>query len=91
MNSDQREIDKIENLSEVNMFPNPANNYFDIVLNSDNASIELISITGEVVYKSLSNALIETVHVQNLSSGVYTVVVTENDKAPVQSKLTIVN
>jgi len=66
------------NLSEMNIFPNPANSKLNVQFNlnePDNISIELCSITGVVLYKELKNNFSGTykniINTADLSQGVY--------------------
>ena len=68
----------IENLSQINIYPNPFKNNFTIQLSLESSypmNIEIIDYLGRIVYKSVVNNVTENIEVsleeQKLSSGTY--------------------
>ncbi|MGI8892570.1 MAG: T9SS type A sorting domain-containing protein, partial [Bacteroidia bacterium] len=78
----------------VNFYPNPANNLLTVEysLNGNNCKIQLIDIIGRVVVnKQLnpgSNRIV--LDIEHLTSGIYSVVITNGDKIEQVDKLAIV-
>ncbi len=67
-----------ENTAEVNLYPNPATH--TVRVNSPaNATIAIYNMTGALVYSELSVATSTLIDVEALNTGVYQVVVTENN------------
>ncbi|MDG1913772.1 MAG: T9SS type A sorting domain-containing protein [Crocinitomix sp.] len=65
-----------ENSSELNIYPNPANEFIKLNVSS-NAGIVIYSIDGAMVYSENGN--VNTIDVSAFDAGVYQVVVTENE------------
>lgn len=70
-----------ENNAEVAIYPNPANDFVRIT-STPNASISIYSMTGELVYNAPNNQT--TVDVSALESGIYQVVITDNQNTTTQ-------
>ena len=77
-------VDKDEDQLDINVYPNPVNQQLNIVFNFDNAApseyinLELLNITGQIVFsgKYNLNQLFANVDVSGLSPGVYTLLLT---------------
>ena len=57
--------------AEFVVFPNPANNQLNIRSESAIQHIRIIDLSGKLVFKTAANANIESLDIQNLSSGMY--------------------
>jgi hypothetical protein len=67
-----------EQVDNFQIFPNPSNGYFKLLLNNpeDAATIRMFDMQGRVVLEQVSNAPVATFDVSNLAKGVYAVNVT---------------
>lgn len=67
-----------ENLNSIALYPNPANEYFNVASANQIRSIRIINITGqEVLNISNVNAAKHTVNTSELNNGIYIVSVTD--------------
>ncbi|MBC7412398.1 MAG: PKD domain-containing protein [Bacteroidia bacterium] len=57
----------------LNIYPNPNNGEFTLLLNSSNASITIFNVIGEVVYKATHTSTTNTIHLNNVANGTYVV------------------
>lgn len=68
-------LSNISNLSEINVWPNPVINTFELTANQGIEQIELIDMLGQIVlaksYNSAQNKIV--LNAENLSAGIYTV------------------
>jgi hypothetical protein len=83
-------IEKESNIFEV--YPNPSNGIFNIVSNNnlENTNIEVIDITGKIVYtKNVNQLTTQTLDLTELSVGVYTLKVSNIQSN--QTKRVIIN
>ena len=81
-------INTIENNRSFNVYPNPASDKLNIEV-SENAKVQVLDITGKVVMETAVIAnQIQTLEVNNLANGVYTVKVS-NDKFVKMQKVVI--
>jgi hypothetical protein len=65
------------------IYPNPTSDYFILQLKtaSKNAFVEIYNLMGECIYKeSISNELINNIHCEQISSGIYFVKVFDSEK-----------
>lgn len=76
-------------LSSIKIYPNPANNIFNILLNNiSGADVKIYDTLGKVVYKeSSANGKIEIRNNRELIPGLYIVTVITKDKKVYHSKL----
>lgn len=75
------------NAFDFNIYPNPANNWVTIS-GAQNSSIQVISVTGNVVLMSDNTEKLAKVNISELSSGVYFIKVT-NDEGSAVKRLTV--
>jgi len=69
-------IDILETLTDINIYPNPANNYINIDLGVNqlnNASIEIIDLLGKTIYSQNVNTNSVILNIQDYSQGIYLV------------------
>lgn len=75
-------IETIKPLSEIEIYPNPANNYLNIVLPDDmqeNISIRIVNSLGQVnIDKHDLSGELNTIDISNLDAGLYVVHVSKN-------------
>jgi PKD repeat protein len=68
------------NVSNINVFPNPANEFVTINIEDfQNKNIELIDISGKLIQSKLANSKNTTLDLEELSSGVYFLRIQQND------------
>ena len=88
-------VNKVQDLSAVNIYPNPSNGVFNILMlgTSDVLTLTVANIQGQIVYKEqLSGIKYGTVSVLNLSSlakGIYHI--TLNDSKTIINRKLIIN
>ena len=59
-------------LSGVSIYPNPNNGQFVIDLqNADNAQIEVLTISGQVIYSKQTNDMHNVIDLSNFDKGIY--------------------
>lgn len=76
--------------AKISIYPNPSNGLLNIELkNNDNSLIEIINILGETVYQEKISMDHETLDIQFLSNGIYTMKVFENEKIISTGKIII--
>jgi len=86
-------IDEVEAIN-FNIYPNPANDYLNVVLNADNDSyrVDMVNMLGQTVLTSNINNSISgdviTLNTSDLNAGIYMVKITVNGKTSTQ-KVTI--
>ena len=83
------DIDRVEE-SAIKVFPNPAKNYFEIESDSEYSEIEIISISGQSVYKYVLENKSRRVSLEGITNGIYTLVISENGNVVARKKLTVV-
>ena len=66
-------------VSQFRVFPNPVNNQLTINTILDNYSIELYSIHGQLLDRSLNNSGVQSIDYSNLSSGMYLLRLTSSE------------
>ena len=83
-------LDKNDILQGVSVYPNPSEGVLNISLeNAVNAKIELISLSGQMVYRQMTNTNLTTINLDSSLNGVYFVKVsTENG---VRTKKVVIN
>lgn len=75
--------------SMISVSPNPAHNYTVLNMGTiDKAKIEIVAIDGKVVYNAFVKKNIETISLNGLATGLYTVKVMSNGKT-IQKKLVV--
>lgn len=75
-------INEFSNLS-MDIYPNPANDY--VMIKSENEfEIEILDITGKLVYSSKNNSGIVTVHTEEFKKGAYFVKINSSQKTQTQ-------
>lgn len=79
-------INERDNSISISVYPNPANNYFNVVfngLNNEDVMLRIIDIQGKVVYtktlNSLSGNFTEKIDATQLEQGVYLIEVIKNE------------
>lgn len=68
--------------NEINAFPNPANNIFNVYLGEQQSSstIQLFALNGKLIYRKVANTTLEQVDISKLSKGIYILnIVTKNE------------
>ena len=79
VNSCSTGINKNNNSTFINVYPNPSNgNVFIQIDNIDNTSVEVYNALGEMVYTKTLNATIENINLEKLNAGVYFLHVKQN-------------
>lgn len=66
-------INDVSNSIEVKVYPNPTNGIVNLVSNQPFSSIEIMDISGKVVYSSVLSSSYETIDLSYLPTGVYQV------------------
>lgn len=76
----QNVINKIEdvNFEIINISPNPASNYIIIDVNMKDLELNVIDITGRLVYSTIMNDNVYQLRLEDFESGIYTIVVKNN-------------
>lgn len=64
-------IDEVKQSNEVVVYPNPTNGHVNIVSQVALSSIQIVDITGKVVYSNSVSSSFETIDLSSLPSGVY--------------------
>lgn len=80
-------ITNLENINGLDLFPNPANNSLNFSLNngleSDILNISIVNTIGEIVIENKMSNVNKTnfvIDIEKLSSGLYTLIVSNNNK-----------
>lgn len=76
-------IEEDESSAFMNVFPNPSNGEFVLVVNPDlvsNYQIQITDATGRIVYEYSSSGASTTINLSNFSSGVYHMQIFANDQ-----------
>jgi hypothetical protein len=75
---------------QTRIYPNPANNVLMIDLpNNGPYSISILSYVGQIVYQNDQCSNSQTIHTENLPTGLYVVYITDKDGSKTISKLSI--
>jgi len=70
-----------ETILEANVYPNPSNGKITIELsNAENPQIEIMDLTGRIIFTATQNALIKEYSLNEISSGVYIVKISSGNK-----------
>ncbi len=64
-------INNESNSIEVNVYPNPTNGIINLVSNQLFSTIEIMDITGKIVYTNATSSYFETLDISYLPAGVY--------------------
>ena len=66
--------------NDITIYPNPANNHFDVVNNNSNGNIqiEVLDVLGKSIYQIDNAELNQRITVSDWSNGIYSVFVTVN-------------
>ena len=80
---------KVEPVSSLSIFPNPATNYITVTyedLRNQRGQLELVSITGQVLYTRMLNTVNDTIqiNVSDMSSGVYLIRLSNNESVSIE-------
>lgn len=75
--------------SRINLFPNPANNFITLTGASDNARVSIIDLNGKLV-KELTYSINKEINVDELSKGIYNLIIQNSDKS-IEIKTLIIN
>lgn len=68
-------------MEEIEVYPNPANDYVNIILHGNSVlCIQIQDILGNVIYSSNNVSQINTIDFRNLTQGLYTVSCVTNDE-----------
>ncbi|NOZ35672.1 MAG: T9SS type A sorting domain-containing protein [Chlorobi bacterium] len=71
----------INNISNnVDIYPNPVNNFLTIITNSDNSQIQIIDITGKTIVQKILNSKHSELSLSNLNPGIYFAKINTNNK-----------
>jgi Secretion system C-terminal sorting domain len=72
--------------SQFNIFPNPCADHLIVKQygSSDNAQIQILDITGRIVYSSQQSSSIQHVNTSELTPGLYSIQLTKNGKTEAQ-------
>ncbi len=88
-------IDELADNLKFNIFPNPSDGNFAVILNSvsgETVNIKLINVTGSVIYKKnnieVNGKETVKINMKNASSGVYTLII-ENQDSFISRKIVI--
>jgi len=83
---------KVQNDGSIDIYPNPATNYF-IVYNYKltNSQISLYDITGKLIKNVQSKESITRIDVSNLSSGVYVLTIKNGDNKKIRTEKIIIS
>ena len=83
INSIPTGIEYISERKQLLFYPNPVDNILTVVMpNTDlgNTTVTLVSLTGQIVYKAITNEALHHLNVQHLEKGIYILqVTTEKD------------
>lgn len=87
----QNVLNKIEdiNFEFVNISPNPASNYIIIDVSQENLELNIVDITGKLVFSDIMNDKIYQLKLENFESGVYTIIV-KNENILRSKQMTII-
>lgn len=75
-NTETKSISKIQNPTEVKLYPNPNTGVFTVSVSQKDVkdlNIELFDVFGKSVFKTISNCVNTEINIQNLANGVYLV------------------
>jgi hypothetical protein len=80
VNSCSTGIDNVINSTLVNVYPNPTSGTLFVKLdNTENTSVEVYNTLGQLVFSKTIVAATESINLENLNQGVYTVFVKQNN------------
>lgn len=81
-------IESIANVQSFQVYPNPASSQVTVSVNENIQSVQIFDLQGRMVNQvSNVNAMETNVNIENLSQGIYNVVVTSNNGTVYQSKM----
>lgn len=75
-NTETKSISKIQNPTEVKLYPNPNTGVFKVSVSQKDVKdlkIELFDVFGKSVFKTISNSVNTEINIQNLANGLYLV------------------
>ena len=81
-------VNDIQNENSIKLYPNPANDILNVSV-TDASTLEIISVTGQIVLSTLVENKNSTIDVSRLNRGIYFVKVTGNDGNAITQKLMI--
>lgn len=64
-------INELENTNILIIYPNPGKGVFNVVLNQDNAAIEVVNTLGKVIVSEKLNSKTHQLNISNQASGIY--------------------
>ncbi|MHB8260361.1 MAG: N,N-dimethylformamidase beta subunit family domain-containing protein [Bacteroidia bacterium] len=74
------EVPYLTNNNEVSIYPNPTDgNLFIRLVNAENASVEVYNTLGQLVLSKPIHSTTESINLENLNQGVYTIRVIQNN------------
>ncbi|MBL0310221.1 MAG: T9SS type A sorting domain-containing protein [Bacteroidetes bacterium] len=74
--------------NQMDIYPNPAKSYFNVVLNNvGNSQLQIFNVVGELVLQSELNENRNLVSIENLSKGVYIVKLADRDFSTIRMLL----
>jgi CubicO group peptidase (beta-lactamase class C family) len=76
--------------SELRVFPNPANESFQIELRKENFSIRIFNMTGKIVYQKNDVNEITTIRNEILSDGIYTIQINIENGKNIFSRIVVI-
>lgn len=79
-------IEESSSKKEMDIYPNPASNEFQISITEQKSKLSIYSITGELVFQSQLNNGQNKIDISNFESGIYLIEV-ENENGAMQQKL----
>jgi Secretion system C-terminal sorting domain len=82
--------DVLSYVGQINFYPNPNNGNFVVENNTENAlaSIEIIDLTGKVVYSTQTNNIKSEINIGNIQNGIY-IIHSYNEHINTRSKIII--
>jgi len=74
-------VDNIKTVSPIQVYPNPATDFLNVIADSGIKEIEMFSLSGAVVYKSVHNGMLSHImfNLSGLSPGLYILQANTND------------
>jgi hypothetical protein len=79
--TDYASINKQDNTTLFEIYPNPTNNVLNVNLNNyKNAQIQVIDITGKILFTTNTTQTVNSVDVSELTKGVYFIKITSNNQ-----------
>jgi len=79
--------------SMVMVYPNPAKTHFYIeteTLNSANSNMEIINMAGQVIFKTITDANLTRIDIQNWHNGVYIIRIQTPNRPTITRKISII-